>query len=89
MPKHCFLCMQRAPYGGTVRAPTEDEVHRLNILPPTVRVNGLYQFMHVCDGHETEARRIVGDPNVITRLTGPWITSEDMERENELLSHGS
>lgn len=47
---------------------------------PTVRVHGAHLFMHVCDGHQAEAQRIVGEPNVVTKLTGPWVTSDDMER---------
>lgn len=54
---------------------------------PTVRVHGMNLFVHVCDGHLAEAQRVVGEPNVVTRLTGPWITSDEMERENELLLH--
>lgn len=74
VPKHCFLCMRRAPYGGTIQS-------------PTMRVHGTSLFMHVCDGHEREAQRVVGEPNVITRLTGAWITSDELERENEILRH--
>lgn len=54
---------------------------------PTVRVHGTYQFMHVCDAHRETAERIVGEPYIVTPLLGAWVTSDDLEREEAILSH--
>jgi hypothetical protein len=76
VPRACFICMRKGGIGSS-RA----------VQPPTVRVHGMRLFMHVCDGHQREAQHVVGKPNVVARLSGPWITSDEMERENDLLLH--
>jgi hypothetical protein len=51
--------------------------------PPTVRVHGQHQFLHVCDRHIANATAIVGAPHVITALTSDTVTGEELDREYE------